>query len=193
VHAAISPGDEILELGCGAGRLTHRLVELGHAIVGVDQSPEMLAHIRGAETVLADIETLDLGRTFPAVLLASQLVNTPNLQQRSAFLMSCRRDVEPDGVVVIQRTPLRLATSPDADADVVIEVHGFRRWLHNPRLQGRILSGEMHYQVGDREWSQPFSTHILDDEEIANELVSIGLRLDRWLDPERLWLTARSV
>jgi SAM-dependent methyltransferase len=59
VHAAVPSGAAILELGCGAGRITHRLVELGHPVVGVDQSPEMLAHVRGAETVLADIETLD--------------------------------------------------------------------------------------------------------------------------------------
>lgn len=100
---AIPTGAEILELGCGAGRITHRLVELGHPVVGVDQSPEMLANVRGAETFLADIEALELGRTFPVVLLASQLLNTPDRQQRSAFLMTCRRHVQPDGIVVIQR------------------------------------------------------------------------------------------
>jgi SAM-dependent methyltransferase len=70
VHAAIPSSAEILELGCGAGRITHRLVELGHPVVGVGQSPEMLANVQGAETVLTDIEALDLGRTFPVVLLS---------------------------------------------------------------------------------------------------------------------------
>jgi len=193
VHAAIPTGAEILELGCGAGRITHRLVELGHPVVGVDQSPEMLANVRGAETVLADIEVLDLGRTFPVVLLASQLLNTPDRQQRSAFLTTCRRYVQPDGIVVIQRAPPGLATSPDANADVVIESQGFRRWLHSPRLEGRILSGEMHHQFGDREWVESFTTQILDDDEIESELVAVGLRLDRWLDPKRLWFAARPV
>jgi 2-polyprenyl-3-methyl-5-hydroxy-6-metoxy-1,4-benzoquinol methylase len=191
VHAAVPSGAEILELGCGAGRITHRLVELGHPVVGVDQSPEMLAHVRGAETVLAEIETLDLGRTFPVVLLASQLVNTPDQQQRSAFLMTCRRHVQADGLVVSQRASPTLEVSPEASADVVIEAHGFRRWLHNPTLEGRILSGEMHHQFGDQEWVESFTTQILDDDEIEGELFAVELRLDQWLDPKRLWLAAK--
>ena len=190
VHAAIPTGAEILELGCGAGRMTHRLVELGHPVVGVDQSPEMLANVRRAETVLADIEALDLGRTFPVVLLASQLLNTPDRQRRSAFLRTCRRHVQPDGIVLIQRASPGLATAPDANADVVIEAHGFRRWLQDPRLEGRILHGEMHHQFGQREWVESFTTQILDDDEIESELVAVQLRLDQWLDPKRLWFAA---
>ncbi|HET9557668.1 MAG TPA: class I SAM-dependent methyltransferase, partial [Actinomycetota bacterium] len=48
VHAAVPPGTSILELGAGAGRMTHRLVELGHPVVAVDESGEMLARVRGA-------------------------------------------------------------------------------------------------------------------------------------------------
>jgi hypothetical protein len=73
---------------------------------------------------------------------------------------------------------------------VVIETHGFHRWLHNPRLEGRILSGEMRHQFGDREWVESFTTQILDDDEIESELVAVGLRLDRWLDPKRHWFAA---
>jgi SAM-dependent methyltransferase len=49
VHAAVPAGASILELGAGAGRVTHRLVALGHPVVAVDESAEMLARIRGAE------------------------------------------------------------------------------------------------------------------------------------------------
>jgi SAM-dependent methyltransferase len=42
VHAAASPGARILELGCGTGRITQPLVALGHPVVAVDESPEML-------------------------------------------------------------------------------------------------------------------------------------------------------
>ena len=77
VHAAVPAGAEILELGAGAGRVTQPLLELGHPVVAVDESAEMLARIRGAETVLARIQELRLGRRFDVVLLASFLVNTP--------------------------------------------------------------------------------------------------------------------
>jgi SAM-dependent methyltransferase len=36
-------GDPILELGCGSGRVLLHLARRGHAITGVDNSPEMLA------------------------------------------------------------------------------------------------------------------------------------------------------
>ena len=75
VHDCVPAGEAILELGCGAGRITHGLLALGHPVVAVDQSEEMLSHVRGAETVLADIESLHLDRSFRAVLLASNLVN----------------------------------------------------------------------------------------------------------------------
>ena len=49
VHAAIPAGAAILELGAGAGRVTRRLVALGHPVVAVDESAEMLACVRGAD------------------------------------------------------------------------------------------------------------------------------------------------
>ena len=55
VHDAVRPGASILELGCGTGRITHPLVALGHPVVAVDESPEMLAHVRDADTELAAV------------------------------------------------------------------------------------------------------------------------------------------
>ncbi|WP_328605353.1 hypothetical protein OG943_35855 [Amycolatopsis sp. NBC_00345] len=49
--------------------MTHPLVALSHRVVAVDDSPEMLAHVRGAETVCARIGDLRLGRRFGGVLL----------------------------------------------------------------------------------------------------------------------------
>jgi len=37
------------------------------------------------------------------------------------------------------------------------------------------------------------SARILSDEEMAASLAQAGLRLDRWLDPQRRWLTALPV
>jgi 2-polyprenyl-3-methyl-5-hydroxy-6-metoxy-1,4-benzoquinol methylase len=99
VHAAIDEGATVLDLGCGVGRIAHELIDLGHPVVAVDESREMLAHVRGAETVQAPIEDLDLGRRFPCVLLASHLVNTADAKRRRAFLETCARHVAGDGVV----------------------------------------------------------------------------------------------
>lgn len=50
IHEAIPESADVLELGCGAGRVTRHLVKLGHAVTAVDNSPEMLAafpHVAG--------------------------------------------------------------------------------------------------------------------------------------------------
>src|SRR5215469_6347222 len=115
VHQAVGPGAGILELGCGAGRVTHPLIVLGHPVVAVDESPEMLAHVRGAETVCARIQDLSLGRRFGAVLLASHLINADG-ETRRVFLDACRRHVADDGCVIIQQhSPEWFATATDSE------------------------------------------------------------------------------
>jgi SAM-dependent methyltransferase len=42
----VVPGDVLLEIGCGVGRMTGRLAELSHRVIAVDVSTEMLAHAR---------------------------------------------------------------------------------------------------------------------------------------------------
>ena len=37
-----APGERILDLGCGNGRLTSRIAEAGAEVIGIDQSPEMI-------------------------------------------------------------------------------------------------------------------------------------------------------
>src|SRR3954463_3338539 len=67
VVAAVLPGGvSLLELGCGAGRITRQLVRLGYRVTAVDESREMLAHVRDAEAREAPIEGLELGGPSPA-------------------------------------------------------------------------------------------------------------------------------
>ena len=40
------PGERILDLGCGDGALTEKLVALGAQVVGVDSSEDMIAAAR---------------------------------------------------------------------------------------------------------------------------------------------------
>ena len=99
IHAAVPPASEILELGCGTGRITRPLVALGHAVTAVDNSPEMLAYVRGAETVLADIESLELGRRFPVVLLERMPPEwqPPEESRAAGGVRIALRDFEADG------------------------------------------------------------------------------------------------
>ena len=86
IHRELPLEAEILELGCGAGRITHALLALGRRVTAVDMDPEMLEHIDGAETVLSRIEDLDLGRTFGGVLWSQRSTNhdavSPRITER---------------------------------------------------------------------------------------------------------------
>ena len=188
VHASIPAGVSILELGSGAGRMTHRLIALGHAVTGVDSSAAMLAHVRGAETVLASIEELDLGRTFGCVLLASQLVNVDDDAQRAAFLATCARHVAPDGVVLLQRYDPSWVADPRPSESTR---EGVTIRVLDPVRDGERLSATVEYEVDGRRWRHgPFTSRILDEDELTARLGVAGLALDRWLDDRRTWLAA---
>jgi SAM-dependent methyltransferase len=187
VHEAAGAGASILELGSGAGRVTHPLAGLGHPVVAVDESAEMLAHVRGAETVRARIQDLSLGRRFGAVLLASHLINADD-ETRNAFLDACRRHVADDGCVIIQQHgPEWFATAKDGEVTrdgVIYRLRDVSRPAPN------LVSATVEYVVGERSWTQTFTTKRLDEDELTAALAAAGLRLDRYLTQDRSWLRA---
>jgi SAM-dependent methyltransferase len=187
VHEAAGEGASILELGCGAGRVTHPLIELGHQVVAVDESPEMLSHVHGAETVCARIQDLSLGRRFAAVLLASHLINADD-ETGGVFLDACRRHVADDGCVIIQQhSPEWFAAAKDGQVTrdgVVYRLRDVSRPAPN------LVSATVEYVVGERCWTQTFTTKRLDEDELAAALAAAGLCLDRYLTEDRSWLRA---
>jgi SAM-dependent methyltransferase len=189
IHAALPSGCAILELGCGAGRMTRRLLELGHPVVAVDNSPEMLAHVEGAETILSDIESLDLGRELPAVILASYLVNTTDFEQRRAFLDTCARHVTADGSVLIQRAHPDLGWKGRTFHESTIGAVRIRTRVME--WDGNAFHAVGEYAVGDRVWTQEYRSELLDDDAIRASLAASGLSVHRWLDERREWLEAR--
>jgi SAM-dependent methyltransferase len=188
VHGAIPAGASVLELGAGAGRVTHPLVELGHPVVAVDESAEMLAHVRGAGTVRARIQELDLGRRFDAVLLASHLVNTDDDELRRGFLEACRRHVADGGCVLVQRHEPAWFDTATENERVVGEVTFRLRDLRRPG-PGR-LAATVEYQLGERVWAQWFTARRLDDAELATVLAEAGLAVDAYLTGDGSWVRA---
>jgi SAM-dependent methyltransferase len=178
VHAAVPAGAEILELGAGAGRITRGLLELGHRVVAVDQSPEMLARVEGAEIVLADIETLDLGRRFPVVVLASHFVNDVDREHVRAYLRCCARHVLPDGQVLLEGYPAGWQPSTDWR-----ELGNVRLRMRSYTLDGALLTAEMEYVVDGRTYVQAFDALLVSDEELDRDLHACGLERRGTLDP----------
>jgi len=58
------PGKQTVDVGCGEGRLTRHLKELGHVVVGIDASPSLVAAARDADPsmniLLADATSIPL-------------------------------------------------------------------------------------------------------------------------------------
>jgi SAM-dependent methyltransferase len=188
IHDAVVPGGSILELGCGAGRVTRPLVALGHAVVAVDESAAMLEHVTGAEKVCADFFTLDLGRTFDAVVAGSYLIHVPDRSRRQELLRVARQHVKGDGVVLVQRwDPEWMATTVNSDrtvGPVFISYRVLERRDHE-------LDAATTFRVGDRSWTQTYTAAVVDDDELAENAVACGLAFDGWLDDDRTWARLR--
>ena len=92
---------EVLEIGCARG-LTGALLQerLGCRVTGVELNPQAAreAASRLAEVIVGDVETLELSRTFDAVV-ALELFE--HLRDPFAFLEKVRRWLRPEGVMIL--------------------------------------------------------------------------------------------
>lgn len=188
VHLNATAGAHILELGCGTGRMTRRLLELGHPVSAVDASDKMLSHVpEEATKIQADIERLDLSSRFPVVLLASNLINTPDKDSRARLLASCRRHVGNKGIVIIQRFAPGFTGWDN------------RSWRSHGDVESRIARADRHgdkfsaaIEYRDRRggaWRQDFTAQLLDDAALALEGREAGLELvDPALASDASWV-----
>ncbi|MCX7022974.1 MAG: class I SAM-dependent methyltransferase, partial [bacterium] len=61
VLSRIGPGDTVLELGCGYGRILRRIAGRARRAVGIDTSPESLRLAGGPNIGLARMDAAELG------------------------------------------------------------------------------------------------------------------------------------
>ena len=178
VRSLLAPGARILDLGCGTGRIANPLAADGHAVVAVDNSEAMLACVLGAETVLGDVRSLDLGRQFDVVLVLSHLINHPERSLRLDLLRVCRKHLADDGVIVVQRySPTWVPSdSEGSSGDVAIHLH------HVVHRDARAFAATVTYTLDGHSWSQAFEAIIVDDDELASLVLATGLAVSNATD-----------
>ena len=179
---------DVLELGCGAGRMLKPLAARGHRCVGVDQSPEMLALVPpgiGIEVHLSDIESVDLGRTFDVVILASFLVNTVDVTKRLAYLQAAKRHGR---VVVAQRLDPELV--PEA-VDATSEEDGVVYEMRGVEHAGTLFRATMRFTIDGTAYDHPYEGEVLDDAAFEACAQAAGLAVERYLDGQRTWAVLR--
>lgn len=188
VSAVAKAGATVLELGAGAGRVTQCLTQRGFQVVAVDESAEMLAHVAGAETVVAKIEQLDLGRRFDVVMLASHLVNVPDDGAALQMLSTCGRHASRQGQVLIER---RRPGWFETAHEVEVEQDGILYRLTDiTRISADTVRASMSYTAGQRTWTHTFVTRRVSDDDLVRMLQSVGLRLSDYVDNDRTWAQA---
>ena len=187
IAGAAPSGARILELGSGAGRMTHPLVKRGFAVTAIDESPEMLAQIHGARTVAATIQGLDLKERFDVVLLASCLVHTDDPRVRAELLATCRRHVADGGFVLIQREGEGWHDNLPQERPIG---DGVARILSSEPVAPGVRSVRTEYVFPDATWTQTFRSRPLTTEQFENALAADGLTVDAYLTPDRTWVRA---
>lgn len=107
-QTSLEPLSEILELGCGSGRLTRFLSAAGHRPAGIDLSLPMLSAARSCFGnniiyLCMDMCRLALRKRFDAILIAYNTLNllTENTDVQ-ACLTGCRDHLKPDGRLLLQ-------------------------------------------------------------------------------------------
>ena len=181
LHAQMLDGDSVLELGCGAGRVTNKLVELGHLVCAVDSSEAMLDFVSTqAERVLADLFALDLRRRFGAVVVGSYLVN----QWPPLVLATCARHVEADGAVFVQRYAPAWARA--AEVGEAMSGPVLIRFDPVSCVNDRLMA-TVNYSIGAEQWQQSLDALVLDDDALARHASYAGLKFDGVIDEFDEW------
>lgn len=94
----------VLDAGCGTGRVGIELARRGLDVVGVDADASMIAtavqRAPDLEWIVADLTTLDVGRSFDMVVMAGNVPLFTPPGTHAALVAGCARHVRPGGILV---------------------------------------------------------------------------------------------
>ena len=93
------PGRRTIDIGCGEGRLTRHLQELGHNVIGIDTSPSLIAAARGLDPSM-DIRLADaaaLPFDDASADLAIAFISLHDINAMPAAVREAARVLQPGG------------------------------------------------------------------------------------------------
>lgn len=182
-------GKTVLELGCGVGRLTSRLISMGCEVLAVDESSEMLDCL--SERVVrehTEIENLRLDRLFEVVLLASYLYNSPLPEIRQALARVARLHLKRDGCFLLQihsQDALTLEQGHTSESD------GITTTVERVQIEDSVIDATIRYSIDDLSWTHAFQTAVLRFDELEHELAVAGFHSIEWADEPNGWVIAK--
>ena len=187
------PGERILDVGCGEGTLTRKIIERGATVLGVDNSPEMIAAARakGVDALQLPAEDMQFFAEFDAAFSNATLHWVPHKEQaaRAIFralrgggrfagemggegnLEKLREALDEELIIRGYVPPVEASNwyaSPDEFA-AVYEAAGFRQ------IDARLIERPTPIEHGVAEWVTTFRRGWLDRAQVPdNERAEIG-------------------
>jgi trans-aconitate methyltransferase len=121
---APQPGERILDLGCGDGQLTAKIVASGAEVVGVDASAAMIAgaQAKGIDARVCNAESLPFEAEFDAVFSNAAL---HWVRDQDAMLAGVYRALKPGGRFVAEMGGHGNVAAILVAFTAVLEKHGF--------------------------------------------------------------------
>jgi SAM-dependent methyltransferase len=146
---ADAAGGEVLDLGCGTGRVALHLARRGHRVVGLDLEPGFLAALReradglAVETVAADARCFELGRRVPLALAPMQTLQLlDDAADRAACLRSVADHLEPGGrfaAAILEQMP-----EPDGAPPPLPDAREIDGWVYSSlAVEAAVGPGEV--------------------------------------------------
>lgn len=109
VLAELTPGDDILELAAGTGRIAIPLAKRGFQLSAVDLSPAMLQVLEkkyskeNIKTVIGDMKNIQLNQTFDLIyLIFNGITYLKDLNEQVSCFKNAARHLKPGGLFLIE-------------------------------------------------------------------------------------------
>lgn len=185
-------GGRLLEVGCGAGRVTGHLLALGADVVAIDISPAMVAATAarhpGARVLEGDLRRLQEvpGAPFDAVLALYNVIDVVDDAGRREVLASAARLLAPGGLLVFSthnlayapriRSPFSVRTSR-AKTMVGDIVRMPRRARNRSRLRPLEQHGPGYAVLVDEAHEYTLLHYYIGRDEQERQLRDLGLEL----------------
>ncbi len=143
----------VLDAGCGTGRIAMELARRGLGVVGVDLDAEMLAAARDKAPFIpwiqADLEDLDLDRTFDGIVMAGNVMIFLTPGTEAAVVANMARHLTDRGLLVagfsLGPGRLTLERYDEVTADTGLElIDRWASWERDPFAAGADYAVSIH-------------------------------------------------
>jgi len=191
-----APGEEVLDVGAGTGRIAIPLAERGVHVVCIEPSPAMREQLQiklrarpelndRVDVVADDAATFDVNRTFPLAILSGTYDHFLDREERLASLRNIARHLQPSGILILDVFLGLMESSPLLPAgEIQRGRRTYRRFVGRRLLPARKVEVELVFEVYEGaelvEWIEQRSVAAITDRaQVHRLLAGVGFSVRR--------------